>query len=155
MLAFLELSKRLNFTWQMHEASGNWGQLSNGTWIGGLIGGLASGAMDIAFCTLWIVEEQMAIMDYVAPWNQICNTFLVPRPGVTLTWRSVFLTLNPGVWTAVALSVLFTSLALLILTHLNRAITQSLVKPHSEFLSFTSKFICSLQLPNTHIETRV
>ncbi|PNF27559.1 hypothetical protein B7P43_G02869 [Cryptotermes secundus] len=94
MLAFLELSKRLNFTWKLHEPSGNWGHFNNGTWSGGLIGGLASGALDVAFCTLWITEEQMTVMDYVVPWNQICNTFLVPRSGVTLTWRSVFLTLD-------------------------------------------------------------
>jgi hypothetical protein len=141
MLTFLEVSKRLNLTWQLHEPSGNWGQFTNGTWIGGLFGGLASGALDVAFCTLWIVEEQMSVMDYVLPWNQICNTFLVPRPGVTLTWRSAFLTLSAGVWLALALSVLCTSLALFTLTHLHRAMTRPLVEPHSEFLSFGSKCV--------------
>ncbi|XP_023713689.2 glutamate receptor ionotropic, delta-1 [Cryptotermes secundus] len=130
MLAFLELSKRLNFTWKLHEPSGNWGHFNNGTWSGGLIGGLASGALDVAFCTLWITEEQMTVMDYVVPWNQICNTFLVPRSGVTLTWRSVFLTLDGKVWAVLGLSVLATSLALFILTHLHRVTLQPLVKPH-------------------------
>jgi hypothetical protein len=151
MLAFLELSKWLNFTWQLHEPSGNWGHFRNGTWIGGLFGGLASGALDIVFCTLWIVEEQMALMDYVVPWNQICNTFLVPRSGATLTWRSVFLTLDAEVWAVLGLSVLVTSLALFILVQLRRAILQPLIKPHSEFSRFRKKCINSLQWPNTHI----
>jgi hypothetical protein len=151
MLAFLELSKRLNFTWQLHEPSGNWGHLNNGTWSGGLFGGFASGALDVAFCTLWIVEEQMTVMDYVVPWNQICNTFLVPRSGVTLTWRSVFLTLDGKVWAVLGLSVLATSMALFILIHLHRAILQPLVKPHSEFSSFRNKCVSNLQLHNTHI----
>ena len=140
MLAFLELSKRLNFTLQIHESSENWGRFNNGTWTGGLLGGLASRNLDAAFCTLWIVEEQMSVMDYVVPWNQICNTFLVPRQGVTLNWRSILLTLDATVWGLLGLSIIVTSLALTNLTQLRHKIFQTSVKPHSKFLYFQNDF---------------
>jgi hypothetical protein len=140
MLAFLELSKRLNFTWQINESSDNWGRFNNGTWTGGLLGGLASRNLDAAFCTLWIVEEQVAVMDYVVPWNQICNTFLVPRQGVTLTWRSILFTLDAAIWGMLGFSIIFTSLALCNLTHLRHLIFQPSVKPYSKFSNFSYNF---------------
>jgi hypothetical protein len=136
MLAFLELSKRLNLTWQIHESTENWGKFINGTWSGGLLGGLASGNLDVAFCILWIVEEQMTIMDYVLPWNQICNTFLVPRQGVTLTWRSILLTLDSAVWGMLGLSIIFTCLALRIIMQLRHFVLKPSVKPHSKYPRF-------------------
>jgi hypothetical protein len=141
MLAFLELSKRLNLTWQIHESTENWGSLNNGTWSGGLIGGLASGNLDAAFCTLWIVEEQMTVIDYLVPWNQICNTFLVPRQGVTLTWRSILLTLDTAVWGFLGLSIIFTCLTLCIIMQLRHLIFKSAVKPHSKYSSFLIWFL--------------
>jgi hypothetical protein len=133
MLTFLELSKRLNLTWQIHESTENWGRFNNGTWSGGLLGGLASGNLDAAFCAVWIVEEQMTVIDYVVPWNQICNTFLVPRQGVTLTWRSILLTLDGAVWGLLGLSIIFTFLALRIIIKLRHLIFKPSVKPHSKY----------------------
>jgi hypothetical protein len=140
MLAFLELSKRLNITWQIHESPDNWGRFNNGTWTGGLMGGLASRNLDAAFCALWIVEEQMAVMDYIVPWNQICNTFLVPRQGVTLTWRSILLTLDATVWGMLVFSTIITSLALCNLIHLRQLIFQPPVKPQSKLSNFSYNF---------------
>ena len=136
MLAFLELSKRLNLTWQIQELSANWGRLINGTWTGGLLGGLASGSLDAAFCAMWFVEEQMSVMEYVVPWNQICSTFLVPRQGVTLTWRSILLTLDAAVWGMLGFSIIFTCLALRNIMRLRHLIFKPYVKPHSKFFNF-------------------
>ena len=141
MLAFLELSKRLNLTWQIHESTENWGRFHNGTWSGGLLGGLASGHLDAAFCVLWIVEEQMTVMDYVVPWNQICNTFLVPRQGVTLTWRSILFTLDAAVWGVLGVSIIFTILALRIIMQLHHMIFKQSVKPHSKYSNFVIRFL--------------
>jgi hypothetical protein len=141
MLAFLELSKRLNLTWQIHESTENWGKYDNGTWSGGLMGGLSSGNLDAAFCTVWIVEEQMTVMDYVVPWNQICNTFLVPRLGVTLTWKSILLTLDAAVWGLLGLSIIFTCLALRFIMQLSRLIFKPPVKSRSKYSSFLILFL--------------
>jgi hypothetical protein len=144
MLAFLELSKRLNLTWQIHESTENWGKFNNGTWSGGLLGGLSSGNLDAAFCTVWIVEEQMTVMDYVVPWNQICNTFLVPRQGVTLTWTSILFTLDAAVWGLLGLSIIFTCLALHFIMRLSHLIFKPPVRPHSKYS------ICLIRFLNVH-----
>jgi hypothetical protein len=136
MLAFLELSKRLNLTWQINESTENWGRFNNGTWTGGLMGGLASGYLDAAFCAVWIVEEQMTVIDYVVPWNQLCNTFIVPRQGVTLSWSSILLTLDAAVWGMLALSMITTCLTLRIILQLRHMIFKPSIKPHSKFSEF-------------------
>jgi hypothetical protein len=141
MLAFLELSKRLNLTWQIRESTENWGRFNNGTWSGGLIGGLASGYLDVAFCALFIVEEQMTVIDYVMPWNQLCNTFLVPRQGVTLSWSSILLTLDAAVWGVLGLSIISICLALRIILQLRRLMFKPYVKPHSKFFKFLIQFL--------------
>jgi len=151
MLAFLELSKRLNLTWQIHESTENWGEFNNGTWRGGLLGGLASRNLDAAFCTLWIVEEQMTVMDYIVPWNQICNTFLVPRQGVTLTWRSILLTLDAAVWGVLGMSIMFTCLALRIIMQLRHMIFEQSVKPHSMYSYFLIRFLEVSQYPASYV----
>ena len=111
MLTFLEISKRLNFTWELREPvdENKWGSLENGTWTGGVFGQLANRTSDVAFCALWITEQQSKYADFTVPWNQVCNTFLVPKPRRKHSWHAVFNSLHGYVWVLVGLSVLFTS----------------------------------------------
>ncbi|PSN46633.1 Ionotropic receptor 109 [Blattella germanica] len=128
MLAFLELAKRLNFSWNMYEPSdtNKWGTLyKNKTWSGGIFGRLANNSIDIAFCALWVVEEQREISDFTVPWSQLCNTFIVPRPHLKYYWYSIFLSLKPTVWVTFGIFVAATALLLHLFVKLHLRIIYS------------------------------
>jgi hypothetical protein len=121
---FLEISRRLNFTWRLqqpHERN-SWGQkFENGSWSGGIVGALAEGRADVGFCCLWLVDPQASDIDLTFPWNELCNTFLVPRPRRLNQLSAVFLPFALSLWATITLVMLFTATVLWLLPRLRPA----------------------------------
>ncbi|PSN46630.1 Ionotropic receptor 104 [Blattella germanica] len=101
MKIFLEISKRLNFTWRLEEPQelNKWGQkFSNGTWSGGIVGALVKKSVDIGFCCLWLASPQAEDVDLTMPWNILCSTLLVPRPRRLQKLGAVFYPFTTSLW---------------------------------------------------------
>jgi hypothetical protein len=122
MKIFLEVSRRLNFTWRLQEPpeTNKWGQkFENGSWSGGVVGALVEGRADVGFCFLWLVDPQAHDIDLTFPWNAVCNTFLVPRPERLNKLSAVFLPFRSSLWATVSVATVFTATLLWILARLS------------------------------------
>jgi hypothetical protein len=124
MKIFLEVSRRLNFTWRLEEPpdKNKWGQkYDNGSWSGGIIGALVDGRVDVGFCFLWLVDPQASDIDLTFPWNSVCNTFMVPRPQRLNKLSAIFLPFRSSLWSSLTAATMFTATLLWILTRLSPA----------------------------------
>jgi hypothetical protein len=122
MKIFLEVSRRLNFTWKLEEPpeKNKWGQKSeNGSWSGGIIGALVDGRADVGFCFLWLVDPQASDIDLTFPWNSVCNTFLVPRPERLKKLGAIFLPFRSSLWSSLTAATMFTATLMWILARLS------------------------------------
>jgi hypothetical protein len=112
MKIFLEISRRLNFTWRLQEPpeENKWGQkFENGSWSGGILGALVEGRADVGFCFLWLVDPQASDVDLTFPWNAVCNTFLVPRPQRLNKLSAVFLPFGLSLWVTITAATVLTA----------------------------------------------
>jgi hypothetical protein len=112
MKIFLEISRRLNFTWRLQEPpeTNKWGQkFENGSWSGGILGALVEGRADVGFCLLWLVDSQASDVDLTFPWNAVCNTFLVPRPQRLNKASAVFLPFTLTLWATITAATALTA----------------------------------------------
>jgi hypothetical protein len=122
MKIFLEVSRRLNFTWKLEEPpeKNKWGQkYENGSWSGGIIGALVDGRADVGFCFLWLVDPQASDIDLTFPWNSVCNTFLVPRPERLKKLSAIFLPFRSSLWSSLIAATMFTATLMWILARLS------------------------------------
>ena len=113
MRIFLEISRRLNFTWTLYEPedSNKWGKkLENGSYSGGVAGDLFDRRSDMGFCFLWLTSPKADDLDFTFPWNSVCNTFLVPRAQPLHQLLAVFYPFTASLWALLAISVVFMSL---------------------------------------------
>jgi hypothetical protein len=112
MKMFLEISRRLNFTWRLQEPpeTNKWGQkFKNGSWSGGIIGTLQEGRADVGFCCLWLVDSEASQIDLGFPWGSVCNTFLVPEPERLNELRAIFLPFRTWLWVAITTATALTA----------------------------------------------
>ncbi|PSN46628.1 Ionotropic receptor 105 [Blattella germanica] len=115
MKIFLEVSKRLNFTWKIEEPQelNKWGQkFKNGTWSGGIVGALVEKVVDIGFCCLWLTIPQSEDIDLTLPWGIHCNTLLVPRPRRLQKLGALFYPFTKSVWILFIAAIFFVSTTL-------------------------------------------
>jgi hypothetical protein len=122
MKIFLEVSRRLNFTWRLEEPpeTNKRGQkFENGSWSGGIVGALVDGRADVGFCFMWLVEPQASDIDLTFPWNSVCNTFLVPRPERLKKLGAILLPFRSSLWSVLAAATMFTASCLWILARLH------------------------------------
>jgi hypothetical protein len=122
MRIFLEVSRRLNFTWKLVEPpeKNKWGQkFENGSWSGGIIGALVDGRADVGFCFLWLVDPQASDIDQTFPWSSVCNTFLVPRPERLKKLSAIFLPFRLSLWSSLTGATIFTATLMWILARLS------------------------------------
>jgi hypothetical protein len=104
MRMFLEISRRLNFTWRIQEPPeiNKYGQrFENGSWSGGVFGALAEGRADVGLCNLFLIHPRQTVADFTLPWATVCFTFLVPRPHRLNQLRAVFLPFTTSLWVAI------------------------------------------------------
>ncbi|PSN46631.1 Ionotropic receptor 107 [Blattella germanica] len=112
MKIFLEVSKKLNFTWKLREPTelNKWGfRERNGTWSGGIKGPLANGTADVGFCCLWLIVPQFQDFDLTFSWDILCNTFVVPRPRRLNNVGAIFRPFENPLWCALMLVTFLTA----------------------------------------------
>ncbi|PSN46629.1 Ionotropic receptor 108 [Blattella germanica] len=124
MKIFLEVAKRLNFSWKLDEPTdpvNKWGQKSsNGTWSGGYKAALASGKADVGFCCLWLMAEQYEDFDMTIPWDIQCSSFLVPRPRRLSNFGAIFSPFTTTLWVVIIVTAILTLLILHCLQRVRR-----------------------------------
>ncbi|PSN46632.1 Ionotropic receptor 103 [Blattella germanica] len=110
---FLEVIRRLNFTWKLLEPTDDnkWGwKMENGSWSGGVIGQLVNEETDVGFCFLWMVSPQAEDIDLTFPLSSTCNTFMVPRPRPLKQLLAVFKPFRASLWASVFGALCFISI---------------------------------------------
>ncbi|KAF6204469.1 hypothetical protein GE061_002810 [Apolygus lucorum] len=115
-MVFLEMSKRMNLTLKYVKPlpGARIGYLINGTWTGGIIGNVFSGAADIAFCGNWIESSKVNTgIQISVPVQRMCINYLVPRPKRTIgNWYAIFSPFSGSLWALLGVTLLFVSCVL-------------------------------------------
>lgn len=107
---------------------------------------LSNRSSDLAMCSIWMLGKYYRNYDLTTFYDQVCTTYLVPKPKKLNEASAIYTALNTSVW---LLFLFFFLLSAILLTFISK-LEKRLYRRESHYLEFTRALLETINIATSH-----